>query len=665
MWTSLGKLTTEASKTPSRTRSPSISRVVALDSPVSDCAILGLKDLTVGERGRKFPSKDISHQNDIELRKLMPTDREDESSPNCTARFEVDAMPSTPDLWTKRDTTAPFSPTNVDNAPLPSGASANCSCSNGKLANELLQCSESTDRPAFESAETLFKDDAHSRLRAHSGDVSLTGDASGFTRTGSHGTAFRLSGNVALCACSCFFVKFVRYTLVFWLPFFLCRHGSLSVASAGLSSMIFDVGGIVGAITGGVVADRLLGGKRRWRSVLFISSTFEFTFVQRKRYSTQETSPRCFNCVCESGRRLSLAALMCVAAGICLMSVALCCQQLSHSRLSGEALLLEEQLAFQSLQRTLQEDWSRLNEGGPFAVVGSLKKNHSGAREGSLDLPRQQASHRRHSPLNHAETDGSKTLQDMTEAQGQSQWRLAEVAWDATSGRAQDSQRKNTVPGVFPAERLLSRPFRMLPESALDGILASAWTSSDQMKQLLFREPKEEPPERGGSDAGPSPKARRGLAAALSTDKHSNDTVSPSHVRKNAHRGVSARLPQQQTEGQEELIAALLKSHERKTVALKSEFEAKASALKKEQSWKLAQLLGYLLLVGLFNAVPDSVLGASAAQDLLELPGATKSNVAAVAAFINAIGALGALCQVRRSHKTILDYQCRTSVAAL
>ena len=55
-----------------------------------------------------------------------------------------------------------------------------------------------------------------------------------------------------------FFVKLVRYTLLFWLPFYLKQPegGGFSLANAALLSTIFDVGGIVGAIACGTAADR-------------------------------------------------------------------------------------------------------------------------------------------------------------------------------------------------------------------------------------------------------------------------------------------------------------------------------------------------------------------------------------------------------------------------
>jgi sugar phosphate permease len=60
----------------------------------------------------------------------------------------------------------------------------------------------------------------------------------------------------ALCF---FFAKFVSYTFLFWLPYYLENIG-LSKSRSGDLSTIFDVGGIVGGILCGLISDKL--GKR-------------------------------------------------------------------------------------------------------------------------------------------------------------------------------------------------------------------------------------------------------------------------------------------------------------------------------------------------------------------------------------------------------------------
>ncbi|HYQ01165.1 MAG TPA: MFS transporter [Polyangiaceae bacterium] len=68
---------------------------------------------------------------------------------------------------------------------------------------------------------------------------------------------------------SYFFIKYVRYALLFWLPYYL--HGTLGYAvdHAAYVSNAFEAGGIVGVIAIGILSDRV----RRWsRAVVSISS---------------------------------------------------------------------------------------------------------------------------------------------------------------------------------------------------------------------------------------------------------------------------------------------------------------------------------------------------------------------------------------------------------
>lgn len=71
-------------------------------------------------------------------------------------------------------------------------------------------------------------------------------------------------------ACSYFFIKFIRYSLLFWLPYFLRDSLGYSNSVAGYSSMAFDIGGIFGAIFTGQLADRVLGGRRFAASCVMI-----------------------------------------------------------------------------------------------------------------------------------------------------------------------------------------------------------------------------------------------------------------------------------------------------------------------------------------------------------------------------------------------------------
>lgn len=83
--------------------------------------------------------------------------------------------------------------------------------------------------------------------------------------------AWRLPG-VAPFAFCLFFSKLVGYTFLYWLPFYI-RHTAvagehLSHRTAGILSTIFDVGGVFGGVSAGIISDRL--GARAVTSILFL-----------------------------------------------------------------------------------------------------------------------------------------------------------------------------------------------------------------------------------------------------------------------------------------------------------------------------------------------------------------------------------------------------------
>jgi sugar phosphate permease len=56
---------------------------------------------------------------------------------------------------------------------------------------------------------------------------------------------------------SYFFIKFIRYSLLFWLPFYLAEVHGLDGESAAYTSVAFEVGGAVGAVSVGLASDRV------------------------------------------------------------------------------------------------------------------------------------------------------------------------------------------------------------------------------------------------------------------------------------------------------------------------------------------------------------------------------------------------------------------------
>jgi sugar phosphate permease len=61
---------------------------------------------------------------------------------------------------------------------------------------------------------------------------------------------------------SYFFIKLIRYALIFWLPFYLERELHYSKGQAGYLSTSFEIGGIAGVVLIGWLSDRLPGVAR-------------------------------------------------------------------------------------------------------------------------------------------------------------------------------------------------------------------------------------------------------------------------------------------------------------------------------------------------------------------------------------------------------------------
>ena len=59
-----------------------------------------------------------------------------------------------------------------------------------------------------------------------------------------------------------FCLKLIRYSLLFWLPYYLERSVGMAREHAGFQSLAFEGGGVIGAVAVGAISDRLLGGRR-------------------------------------------------------------------------------------------------------------------------------------------------------------------------------------------------------------------------------------------------------------------------------------------------------------------------------------------------------------------------------------------------------------------
>eukprot|EP00927_Polykrikos_kofoidii_P027554 TRINITY_DN2418_c0_g1_i1.p1 TRINITY_DN2418_c0_g1~~TRINITY_DN2418_c0_g1_i1.p1 ORF type:complete len:476 (-),score=43.56 TRINITY_DN2418_c0_g1_i1:178-1605(-) len=79
--------------------------------------------------------------------------------------------------------------------------------------------------------------------------------------------------SVRSIACAYFFLKFIRYALLMWLPYYF--HGRLGYSStlSGYISTSFEVGGMIGTPLIGIVSDRLFRGRLDLTSCIFMAAS--------------------------------------------------------------------------------------------------------------------------------------------------------------------------------------------------------------------------------------------------------------------------------------------------------------------------------------------------------------------------------------------------------
>lgn len=94
---------------------------------------------------------------------------------------------------------------------------------------------------------------AHSASAAEANTVVIT--------RSSVATLVRLR-DLQLISLAYFGVKCVRYSLLFWLPYYLVTELFYATSAAGYCSILFDIGGIAGGIAAGQISDRLFRGRR-------------------------------------------------------------------------------------------------------------------------------------------------------------------------------------------------------------------------------------------------------------------------------------------------------------------------------------------------------------------------------------------------------------------
>jgi sugar phosphate permease len=80
--------------------------------------------------------------------------------------------------------------------------------------------------------------------------------------------------NVLLVGAFYFFVKFIRYSLWSWAPFFLERNFGLKGDDAGYLSTVFDLAGVAGVVVTGLLSDRFFKSRRAGVSLLMMITMF-------------------------------------------------------------------------------------------------------------------------------------------------------------------------------------------------------------------------------------------------------------------------------------------------------------------------------------------------------------------------------------------------------
>jgi len=89
--------------------------------------------------------------------------------------------------------------------------------------------------------------------------------------------ALKIPGVIEFSLCL-FFSKLVNYTFLFWLPLYIKNTTSLSPEHSAELSMVFDIGGIVGAIAIGIISDSTSMPASTCVGMLFVAAPLLFIY---------------------------------------------------------------------------------------------------------------------------------------------------------------------------------------------------------------------------------------------------------------------------------------------------------------------------------------------------------------------------------------------------
>jgi len=126
------------------------------------------------------------------------------------------------------------------------------------------------NRPEDVGLEPLLEDDEMDKNATASDDKSL-----GWTREVV--VTILMMGLVYFC------IKFLRYSLWSWAPFFLRNNFNMAGDNAGYLSTVFDMAGFAGVILAGFVSDKLFKGRRAFLAFVMLAlMTLSFVLMQVK-----------------------------------------------------------------------------------------------------------------------------------------------------------------------------------------------------------------------------------------------------------------------------------------------------------------------------------------------------------------------------------------------
>ncbi|XP_022320041.2 glucose-6-phosphate exchanger SLC37A2-like isoform X2 [Crassostrea virginica] len=141
-------------------------------------------------------------------------------------------------------------------------------------ANEVSEKSDLEDDPLIESLKSVNRSNVHEYGAANTSQTSLISMTK--EKPISLLKALRIPGVIEFSLCL-FFAKLVSYTFLFWLPKYIHVKANYDPEKAADISTLFDVGGIFGGITAGLLSD--FTGMRASTCVLMLAISAPVLYI--------------------------------------------------------------------------------------------------------------------------------------------------------------------------------------------------------------------------------------------------------------------------------------------------------------------------------------------------------------------------------------------------